>query len=240
MKATDEKIQGVRAVQHAVEQAMEKVIHYLSTTPLSNAEKAHAIIDEVLDHYNCESPEGHIVAGGIHAVEPHEKGSGDLELGVPIVIDIYPRSKETGYFADMTRTVCIGNATEEMKKMYQTVVSAQKIAVQMIKPGTACFDIQQAVETYFIDQGYTTYGTGTEFTFAQGFVHGVGHGVSKILHDAPRIGRGTVDVLLEGDIISIEPGLYYSDIGAVRIEDLFLVTKDGYEKITNFNNQFEI
>jgi Xaa-Pro aminopeptidase len=124
--------------------------------------------------------------------------------------------------------------------MYQVVLAAQELAVSMIKPNILCLDIQNAVEIFFKEQGYETYGTGTEFTYAEGFVHGVGHGVSKVLHDSPRIGRKSSDVLSVGDIVTIEPGLYYRNIGGIRIEDLFLVTEKGCEKISNFPYKFEI
>ena len=240
MNEIHEKVKYICDVQHAVEAAMQAVINYIYSSHQPSSEQAHAIIDEVLTQHGCESPEYHIVAGGEQAVEPHEHGFGVLKSGVPIVIDIYPRSKETGYFADMTRTICIGDACDDIKKMYQTVYAAQQHAINMIKPGVLCADIQKAVENYFEDQGYRTYGIGTEFTFAEGFVHGVGHGVSDTLHDRPRIGRGTKDVLSIGDVITIEPGLYYKDIGAVRIEDMFLVTQDGYDRLSNFSYQFEI
>jgi Xaa-Pro aminopeptidase len=103
------KIESIKKVQYATEQAMQAVINYLFCTKNPTSEQAHIIIDEVLGKYDCESPEYHIVAGGTQAIEPHEQGYGSLDRGVPIVVDIFPRSKNTGYFADMTRTVCWGS-----------------------------------------------------------------------------------------------------------------------------------
>ena len=235
-----EKVKSVKGVQYAVEQAMQSVIDYLTSAEKPTSEKAHRVIDEVLNKHNCESPENHIVAGGKQAVDPHEEGSGVIDRNVPIVIDIYPRSKSSGYYADMTRTICLGKAKSKTKLMYDHVLEAQKLASSMLRPGVKCSDIQKTVEDFFESRAYETKGKGHEFKYEEGFVHGVGHGVSKILHDSPRIGRDTQDILKEGDIVTIEPGLYYYELGGIRIEDMFLVTNNSYEKITNFSVDFEI
>ncbi len=140
----------------------------------------------------------------------------------------------------MTRTVCIGKAPDKLRKLYQTVLDAQKKAVVMLQPGISCSDIHNAVVDFFEEQGYETEGTGTEFTYAEGFVHALGHGISQTLHDTPRISPNSPDVLAVGDIVTIEPGLYYKDLGAVRIEDMYLITENGARSLTNFPHVFEI
>src|SRR4051794_16643048 len=105
---TPEEVIAMEEAQLAAEAAMAAVISYLRSSAAPTSEEAHAIIDKALSEHDCESPEGHIVAGGEQAVEPHEKGHGPINRGEAIVIDIFPRSKKTGFFADMTRTVCIG------------------------------------------------------------------------------------------------------------------------------------
>ena len=219
---------------------MSEVISYLQRSNSPTSEEAHKIIDDVLHKFNCKSPEGYIVASGIKSAEPHEIGSGLIEKGVPIVVDIYPRSNVSGYFADMSRTVCIGKAPSKLKKMYDTVLKAQLLAMSMIKPKASCHDIQVAVEELFIKAGYETHGKGKEFKFAEGFVHSVGHGVGLDIHEPPFIRKNSNDMLKEGDIITIEPGLYYKKIGGVRLEDLLLVTSNGFENLTNFPKELEI
>lgn len=239
-KKTQKQVVSILETQRIAEIAMQAVIGYLqlATTPAS--EEAHAIIDRVLTEHGCESPEGYVVAGGKESCEPHEVGSGVLKDHEPIVIDIFPRSKFTGYFADMTRTVCIGTPPKRLKKMYNTVRDAQELAIAMVAPGVVCSDIQNAVEKLFIKRGYETSGKGKEFAYAEGFVHGIGHGVGTTIHEEPRIGTDTMGVLEEGDVITIEPGLYYEDIGGVRLEDMFLVTSDGHKNLTNFPKKLEI
>ncbi|MDO8451349.1 MAG: M24 family metallopeptidase [bacterium] len=239
-KKTVDQIAAMREVQRATEAAMGAVISYLQSTQSPTSERAHKIIDDVLEIHNCESPEGHIVAGGKQGAEPHEMGHGLLQRGVPIVIDIYPRSKATLHFADMSRTVCIGSASNELRKMYDAVCAAQKLAMSMIKPKVECLKIQESVDKLFVRVGYSTSGAGKEFAFAEGFVHGVGHGVGIHVHEAPRIGRGSTDVLEEGDVVTVEPGLYYKHVGGIRLEDMILVTAGGAENLTNFPRHFEI
>lgn len=238
---TSEQVLFIEEVQRAAEKAMEEVISYFRSSKNPNSEEAHAIIDRVLEQAGCESPEGHIVAGGIQSAAPHEKGGGLLKRDEPIVIDIYPRSRTSGYFADMTRTVCLAKPAVQLQKMFDAVLGAQELAISMIKPGVQCQKIQEAVENFFSEAGFLTSGKVDkkgEFPFTEGFVHSVGHGVGQSIHEAPRIGRKSSDVLMEGDVLAIEPGLYYKAIGGVRIEDMLLVTNNGFRNLTNFSKEY--
>jgi Xaa-Pro aminopeptidase len=238
---TPEQVVAIEEAQKSVEAAASAVVEYIRSSEAPTSEEAHTIIDAVLERMGCESPEGHIVASGLQSAAPHEAGTGPLKKNEPIVIDIYPRSKTSGYFADMTRTVCRGTPSKEVQKMYDAVLGAQELAISMVKPGAVCRDIQESVEKFFIDAGFVTHGDGKEkhgFSYLEGFVHSLGHGVGCNIHEVPRIGRKSDDILMEGDVITIEPGLYYEAIGGVRIEDMLLVTKDGYRNLTNFSKEF--
>src|SRR5262249_1047898 len=105
---TVEQVAAMEETQRATEAAMQAVIDYIRTNKARTSEEVHAIIDKTLAEFDCESPKGHIVAGGLQAHEPHEHGTGVLRKHEAIVIDIFPRSKKSGYFADMTRTICVG------------------------------------------------------------------------------------------------------------------------------------
>lgn len=235
---TPEEIEMMQETQRATDAAMAAVVEYLRTTNLPTSDEAHAIIDRVLAEHDCESPQGHIVAGGIQAVEPHEHGHGPIQKGVSIVIDIYPRLKRTGYFADMSRTVCIGEPSGELQRMFDTTLAAFELALGMVKPGVACKSIQETVEKFFADSGYETTGKGKEFTYAEGFVHAIGHGVGREIHERPHINRRSEEILQEGDVITIEPGLYYQRLGGIRIEDMVLVTHEGSRSFTQFTKKF--
>lgn len=234
------QLEAIISVQRAVEEAMEAVEEYLRMAENPTSEQAREIIEIILATNNCESSEGLIVAGGLASAEPHETGSGVLQAGQSVVIDIFPQSKDTGYFADMTRTVCIGTPSKELQKMYDTVLKAQTLAIAMVAPGVRGADIHQTVWEFFQQAGYKTHGKGSLFTYAEGFVHSLGHGVGKVIHDTPRLSAKSEDVLQVGDVITIEPGLYYHQIGGVRLEDLLVVTEVGYRNLTQYKKEFLI
>jgi len=230
---TSAEIQAMEETQRAGEAALEAVITYFKTSAAPTSDEAHAIIDRILAEHDCESPEGHIVAGGEQAVEPHEKGHGPINRGEAIVIDIFPRSRVSGFFADMTRTVCLGEPKNpKLQEMFDAVVAAQEMAESMMRPGTPCKDIHEAAVKLFRDRGYETNGKGTVFTFAEGFVHSIGHGVGSDIHEAPHLSPKSSELLTEGDVVTNEPGLYYKGIGGVRMEDMLLITTGGCRNLT--------
>lgn len=228
-----EKVASIKAVQTFNEKAMVAVFDYLTKTTKPTSEGAKEVISTVLELAGCESSEGVIVACGPTSYEPHEEGSGEIKTGQPVVIDIFPRSRQMGYFADMTRTVCLGTAPKDLLAMYDAVKEAKALAVALIKPGVEGKVVHQAVADYFLRAGYITRGEGTIFKYEEGFVHSLGHGVGKAIHEKPILGSQSEDVLKVGDILTVEPGLYYKEIGGVRLEDMVLVTEDGCEVLTS-------
>jgi Xaa-Pro aminopeptidase len=177
-----------------------------------------------------------IVAGGEHACDPHNEGSGPLPAGRSIIFDVFPRSAVSRYFADMSRTVVRGDVSPELKRLYDTVKDAQEEAIGKIKDGADGMRIHHGICARFEKAGYKT---GVVEGRMQGYFHGTGHGVGLDIHEAPRISR-TGSVLQEGHVVTVEPGLYYPGLGAVRIEDMVLVTKDGCRNLTNFPKVFEL
>jgi Xaa-Pro aminopeptidase len=178
-----------------------------------------------------------IVAGGRQGCDPHEVGHGPLRANEPIIIDVFPRSQRTGYFGDITRTVVKGRASEAARKLYHTVAEGQKIAFAAIADGVACARLHEKVSSYFESQGYkSTRSRGR----MQGFYHGLGHGVGLEIHEAPRISGNSDDILETGNVIAVEPGLYYPRIGGVRLEDMVVVTENGCKNLTKFEKVFEV
>jgi len=177
-----------------------------------------------------------IVAGGEQACDPHNEGSGPLPAGRSIIFDVFPRSAVSRYFADMSRTVVRGTASPELKRLYHTVKDAQEEAIDKIRDGADGMRIHQGICERFEKAGYKT---GAVNGRMQGYFHGTGHGVGLDIHEAPRISR-TGSALQEGHVVTVEPGLYYPGLGAVRIEDMVLVTKDGCRNLTNFPKVFEL
>jgi Xaa-Pro aminopeptidase len=177
-----------------------------------------------------------IVAGGEQACDPHNEGSGPLPAHRSIIFDVFPRSAVSRYFADMSRTVIRGKVSAELKRLYSAVKDAQEDAIDKIKDGVDGMKIHQGICARFEKAGYKT---GLVNGRMQGYFHGTGHGVGLDIHEAPRISR-TGSLLQEGHVVTVEPGLYYPGLGAVRIEDMVLVTKDGCRNLTNFPKIFEL
>jgi Xaa-Pro aminopeptidase len=177
-----------------------------------------------------------ICAPGDQAVDPHEEGHGPIRAHTPIVMDIFPRSEKTGYFGDLTRTVVRGRASERLRAMYAMVEEGVSLGHRRIRDGADGKAIHAEILDLFGKRGYRT---GLQKGRMQGFFHGTGHGVGLEIHEAPSIGkRGTP--LAAGNVVTVEPGLYYLGLGGVRIEDMALVTKTGSRNLTQVPKQLEI
>jgi len=146
------------------------------------------------------------------------------------VIDLYPRGR---LFADCTRTFCVGEPKEAFVRGHQAVRQALLLAHRLARPGVRGWDIQEAVCAHLGDAGYPT--PISEPGTTRGYVHNLGHGVGFELHEFPTFKKasGGEGVLREGDVFTLEPGLYEPEDGwGVRLEDLVYLGPDGLENLT--------
>src|SRR6266567_1292040 len=203
--------------------------------PLTS-EKLRAVIETAIIRANGVANHT-IVAGGKQACDPHEGGYGPLRAHEPIILDIFPRSQKTGYFGDITRTVVRGRASESVRKLYDTVFRAQQAAFDKMRPGTPTKEVHKTVEELFKREGYKT---GKIKGRMQGFFHGTGHGLGLEIHEPPRTGPHSEGVLKTGQVVTVEPGLYYPHIGGVRLEDVALVTNGRPRNLTQFEKVLEL
>ena len=167
-----------------------------------------------------------IVAGGIQACDPHERGSGPLRGGELIILDVFPRHTVSGYFGDMTRTVVRGQATSEQRHLWETVREGQQRALQGMKPGVSGRTLHDEVKQYFTVQGFPTERQNGRW---RGFFHGTGHGLGLELHESPRFSDTT---FTQGQVLTVEPGIYWPGVGGARIEDVAVVTANGVELLS--------
>ena len=172
-----------------------------------------------------------IVSCGSDTAAPHNRGTGPLYEGQPVVIDIFPLDERTGYYADMTRTVVKGEPSPEIREMYEAVREAQDHAAAMMSPGVTGQDLYTAVVDFFAERGYRTG--------AEGFTHNLGHGVGLEVHELPVIGPGG-GVCVRGNVITNEPGLYYPRIGGVRLENIGVFTRSGFRCLTSFPRELVV
>ncbi|MBF0109446.1 MAG: aminopeptidase P family protein [Magnetococcales bacterium] len=174
-------------------------------------------------------PNHTIVAGGPQGADPHEEGHGPLFAHTPIILDVFPRIGATGFWGDMTRTVCRGSPPERVQRAWDAVLQGQEVAFSLIRDGVSGKAVHAAVTQHLTAAGFPT---GPLPDGRQGgFFHGTGHGLGLEIHEPPSI-SGKDHVLTTGNVITVEPGLYYPDMGGVRIEDVVVVEKEGCRNLT--------
>ncbi|HJJ65391.1 MAG TPA: Xaa-Pro peptidase family protein [Methanocorpusculum sp.] len=239
-KKTDVEIEKIRAVQMKNERGVTLAVDAVRKADVSEdgglffedepltSEKLREIMHEAFFRMGLDDKDT-IASCGADTALPHAKGEGQLFANQPIVLDVFPRDIETGYFADMTRTISKGKPSDEICRMYDTVHEAKELAVSLIRAGVSGAEVHNAAADYFTKKGYVTAGT-------SGFIHSLGHGVGLAIHESPSLSvRG--GVLEEGNVVTVEPGLYYPGIGGVRLEDMGAVTEDGFDRFTTFEEE---
>lgn len=178
----------------------------------------------------AENPKGTIFAVGRDAGIPHSAGtdSDPIPVGQPIVFDIYPCESGGGYYYDFTRTWSLGYATDETQAVYDDVLNVYQTVSASILPNTPCSQYQEQTCDLFEAKGHPTVKSSPKTT--EGYVHTLGHGLGLDVHEAPvfRGAKDNKDLVLPGNIFTIEPGLYYPERGlGVRIEDTVYINPDG-------------
>ncbi len=225
--------EGIQALKSSKIGPGGKLLYH--NVPLTS-EKLRSIIDTAI--LQAGGIASHtIVAGGRQGCDPHEVGFGPLRAHQPIILDVFPRSQKTGYFGDITRTVVKGRATEEVRRLYQTVRRGQELAFSMVRARERGARIHSAVQEFFQREGYKTGRRKGRF---EGFFHGTGHGLGLEIHEAPRLAASSESVLRAGHVLAVEPGLYYPSIGGVRLEDVALVTAEEPKNLTKFEKVLEV
>jgi Xaa-Pro aminopeptidase len=177
-----------------------------------------------------------IVAGGNQGCDPHEVGHGPLRAHQTIILDIFPRDNTTGYWGDITRTVVRGRASDAVKKLYALVGQGQQIAFDRLRDGVDGQDIHNAIQAHFRANGCPTRRHRGRM---EGFFHGTGHGLGLEIHESPRVGA-VAEKLQAGQVVTVEPGLYYPGTGGVRLEDVAVIGKRGARNLTVFPKHFEL
>jgi len=207
-------------------------------TPLT-VERVKAAMSEAFVRHGSTSDD-FIVAPGPQGAVGHDMGSGPIRAGVPIVIDVWPRDNESFCFSDMTRTFVIGHVPDDVREWHRLCKEALDRAVSEIKSnadGRAIFD---GTCDIFEAAGESTPRTKTPgVPLANGFFHGLGHGVGLEVHEAPGMGLASKRPLIAGDVVTVEPGCYRQGYGGVRLEDIVLVTEQGAENLTNYPYDLE-
>ncbi|MCA9147870.1 MAG: aminopeptidase P family protein [Planctomycetales bacterium] len=243
-RAKDEQeLQWLREAQAMTEGAMEMACRLVANAnadaqgalhvdgaPLTS-ERLRTIVDQWFLQRAYDNPPA-IIAGGPQGADCHDHGSGQLYTGQPVIIDIFPRCQATRYNGDCTRTVVHGEIPAEISRMHAAVLAAKAAAEAATRAGVSGEDVHAATSAAMLDHGFSMGLPGPDApTSYCAMTHGTGHGIGLDVHEPPLLDKKG-PLLVVGDVLTIEPGLYCRDFGGVRVEDMVAVTADGCE---NFN-----
>lgn len=244
---TSAEVRQIRESQQAAVIAMRSAMAMMRSATIEKSgqlryngktltsEMVKGIIARVLLEHDCIGKDT-IVAGGVQAADPHDTGMGPLKAHEAIVIDIFPQHIEHGYWGDITRTFVRGAAPAKLKRMYRAVRAAQAAALNKVKSGVKCVTVHRAAVKEMVARGFRTEVVNGRCV---GFIHSTGHGVGLAIHEEPAVGMGETR-LKNGNVITIEPGLYYPDIGGIRVEDTVVVAPGGWRYLVPCEKPLEL
>jgi Xaa-Pro aminopeptidase len=237
------ELAGIRRAQKAAEAGMETARELLARAERSNGTLAvdgEPLTCELLKERIQTTLLAHgalaeemIVSHGPQTAIGHDMGSGPISADDVVVLDLFPIDLESACYADLTRTFVVGEMPRELTDWHALCREALELAVAELRPGAHGGEIHRLVSRLFAEHGFPTQLTKAEGeVLRDGFYHGLGHGVGLEVHESPSLGM-LGEELVAGDVLTIEPGLYRNGFGGVRVEDLVLITEDGYERLTD-------
>jgi Xaa-Pro aminopeptidase len=247
---SDEEAEAISDAQRTAESAVVEVVRELARADIRDgilwsngapltSEKLYACAQRVLGERGYTCPEM-IIAGSPECALPHHRGAGPIKANAPVIIDIFPTSRTTHFSGDLTRTVVVGEATEEVRRMHAAVLQALDAGIESIAPGVPWEEPHHAVCQVLVDRGYATTTRGFEGQEgAAKMNHSTGHGIGLEVHEVPAVKDSYKQPLEEGDVITVEPGLYLLGLGGVRIEDTGMVVGGGFRNFTTLTRSLD-
>ena len=247
---TEVELDGIRRSQRACEAAMDAARELMRSASASNGtlvldgepltcERIKMRVEQVFSEHGVAAEES-IVSHGAQTAIGHDMGSGPIAPGEPVVLDLFPRDRETGCYADMTRTFAVGTPPDELVEYHRVVKEALDRSLAAIKAGIDGREVHRIASDHFQEHGYPTLlSKKPGEVLMEGFLHSLGHGVGLEVHEQPVLGRLAGQELVAGDVVTVEPGLYRQGFGGCRLEDLVLVTEDGAENLTEYPYDLE-
>lgn len=246
----------ISEVARKTESVVRKTLEMLRNCPVSGdtiqynqtvltVADVKAFINRNLAEENLLAVLDTIFAPGPDGADPHNHGTPErkIKTGIPIVFDIFPQDISSGYCFDTTRTFVLGNAPQEIKTMYEDVAVAQQTALDQITAGADGQVISKRVCEILEARNHKTplyYMKHPGMAMEEGFIHGLGHGVGLTIGEMPYLSLMRKTVLVEGDVVTVEPGVYYPGKWGIRIEDTVTVQKMGLRNFSTLEKSLEL
>jgi Xaa-Pro aminopeptidase len=244
------ELAGIRRAQRAAEAGMKAARDLFRRAEASKngalvvdgepltSERVKLAIQDAFTHHGCSSEE-FIVSHGAQSAIGHDMGSGAIQAGEPIVIDLWPKDAETACYADMTRTFCIGEIPDQLREYHRLVKESLDRSLEAVRAGARGPDVYAVSCEPFHREGHKTLlNKEPGEVIEDGYFHSLGHGVGLDVHEQPGLARAGEE-LLAGDVVTLEPGLYRRGWGGCRLEDLVVVTETGAENLTQYPYDLE-
>ena len=215
----EREIERISLAAKIADQALKDTVPLFSQK-VSEVEIAAHLDNKIREYGASESAYKTIVASGVNSSKPHAQPSEkQIEQGDVLIVDV--GAVVDGYRSDMTRTYVIGKPTDLQENYLGVVLEAQQEGVKILEPDMPCSEIDRHCRMKIEEAGW-----------GPSFIHGTGHGVGLDIHELPAINSRSKDKLLTGMIVTIEPGIYFTDICGVRWEDLYEITETGARQLT--------
>jgi Xaa-Pro aminopeptidase len=228
----------VEVVSQLAQADIRDGILWLDESPLTS-ERLFARASLLLGEKGFTCPDM-IIAGSPECALPHFRGEGAIRAGAPVIIDIFPSSRKTHYYGDLTRTVVVGDIPDEVRRMHAAVLQALDAGIESIRAGASGRDVHHGVCQVLVDRGYGTTTKGFEGQERVARMnHTTGHGVGLEIHEEPSLRGPDENTLFEGEVVTVEPGLYLLGFGGVRVEDTGMVTREGFENFTTLTRSLD-
>jgi Xaa-Pro aminopeptidase len=249
-RKSPEEAGKMKEAQRAAEAALKEVVRLLAESEIRDgllwtggrpltSEWLYARASLLLAEMGFACPDM-IVAGSPNNAMPHYRGQGQIRANEPVIIDIFPTGRESHYNGDLTRTVVVGEASDEVKRMHAAALQALDAAIESIRAGVAANEVHNTACQVLVDRGFGTTTPGFEGPDGVARMnHSLGHGVGLEVHEEPGLRGPNHEPLEAGDVVTVEPGLYLMGMGGVRIEDTGMVTASGFEDFTTITRSLD-